>query len=432
MNLMLEFIVVLTVAGSTVVIFVLLLQLISPHLFSAKWRYAIGNMAMWFYVIPVAIIVRWVNQFLAINQGDDVLTLTKNMSIQGTHIVNPIEMISKQSIPTEVAWILLILWAMGALTYAIWQTYCYYKFIRKIKETTTPILKDSEVTKKLASLKQLLGINGNVKLAYSPVVKSPVLIGLLRPTILLPMDDKVDMDLGMVIHHELVHLKRKDLWIRMLVLVVSTLHWFNPFAHFLRKDINMWSELSCDEEVVKEMSYTERKTYGQTILNVMIGAKGLPVKFCASLSGDGKQLKRRLMMMLNVKKPNKKTMFMTAVLILAIGVIGTSTAVWAANNTPEVENFPNEPIASDAKGGSIIDDGNAYDYTFEALTSEQQKYVTKEMAQYYLDEQGNVVHFTDLNTGNIPFESLTAKQQQQATKEIGHYSFMKVNEMINK
>lgn len=432
MNLFLEFLVVLTVAGSTVVIFILLLRFISPHLFPAKWHYSIGKLAIFFYIFPLAFIVKWLNQVLSINQVRDVPTLRIDMPIHGTPIVNQVGMTSEQSIPTEVAWALLILWAMGALTYAIWQMYCYHRFMRRIKETTFPISKDSEAAKQLASLKQMLGIRVNVNLASSPNVNSPVLIGLLKPTILLPMSDKVDMELGMVIHHELVHLKRKDLWIKTLLLGVSTLHWFNPFVHLLRKDIHIWSELSCDEEVVKEMSYTERKTYGITILNVMIGSEGLPVKFCSSLSGDGKQLKRRLVMMLNVKKPKKRTMFMTAILTLAIGVIGTSTAVWAANSTPDVENFPKEQIANEAKGGSIIGDDNAYDYTFEALTPEQQKHVTKEMAQYYMDEQGNVVHFTDLNTDSVPFESLTAKQQQQATKEIGHYSFHKVNEMINK
>jgi hypothetical protein len=37
------------------------------------------------------------------------------------------------------------------------------------------------------------------------------------------------------------------------------------------------------------------------------GSRGMPVQFCVSLSGDGKQLKRRLNLMLNVKKLKKHT-----------------------------------------------------------------------------------------------------------------------------
>ncbi|MBU8878852.1 M56 family metallopeptidase [Bacillus sp. FJAT-29790] len=432
MSHFLELLVTLTVAGSTVVGCILLLRLISPHVFPAKWRYVIGKMAVWFYVFPIAFIVKWLIQLLTLKPVLDVLTLGISIPIRETSTRRQTGLISEQTIPDETAWILLILWGMGALTFAIWQMYCYHRFMRRMKDTNSPVSKDSEAAKQLASLKRVLGINGSVQLAYSSSIKSPVLVGLLKPTIFLPMSDKLDMDLGMVIHHELVHLKRKDLMIKMLVLGAGALHWFNPFVHFLRKDIHIWSELSCDEEVVEEMSYAERKRYGETILNVMIGSRGLPVRFCASLSGDGKQLKRRLAMMLNVKKLKKHTVFMAATTILVIGAIGTSTAVWAAKSTPEIEGVGTEQFATEEKGGSHIDDNAAYDYTFEGLSPEQQKRVTKEMAQYYLDEQGNVVHFTDLDTKSVPFESLNAEQQQQATKELGHYSLRKVRKLNNK
>ena len=133
-------------------------------------------------------------------------------------------------------------------------------------------------------------------------------LSAMETTIYLPTENTVNVD--MVIRHELIHLKRKDLWVKAFTLGASALHWFNPLVHILRKDIHIWSELSCDEEVVKEMSHAERKRYGETILSVMAGSRNLPVQFCASLSGDGKQLKRRLMMMLNVKK-QKKTMYLT-------------------------------------------------------------------------------------------------------------------------
>ncbi|MFK4998442.1 M56 family metallopeptidase [Bacillus sp. N9] len=141
-----------------------------------------------------------------------------------------------------------------------------------------------------------------VRLAYSTAVRSPVLVGLWKPTIYLPIKNSANLDMCMVIRHELVHLKQNDLWVKAFTLAASALHWLNPLVHILRKDIHMWSELTCDEEVVKEMSYAERKRYGETILNVMIGSRGIPVRFCVSLSGNGKLLKRRLTMMLNVKK----------------------------------------------------------------------------------------------------------------------------------
>ena len=152
----------------------------------------------------------------------------------------------------------------------------------------------------------------------------------------------------MIIHHELIHLKRKDLWIKALTLGVSILHWFNPLAHILRKEIHTWSELSCDEEVVKEMSYADRKRYGETILNVMTESRSFPIQFSSSLSGDGKQLKRRLTIMLNAKKLKKKTLYLTIAAALLIAVISTTAAAWASNNTPKVENRNIHPESQSA------------------------------------------------------------------------------------
>lgn len=423
MSHFLELLVTLTISGSAVVSCILLLRFISPH-FPAKWHYVMGKMAVCFYIFPIPFIMNWLMPYLTSKPVLDVLPHRQETSTR-----NIITLIPEKTISAEITFMLLILWAVGALTFAIWQMYCYLKFMRRIKGSSSPVSKDSEAAKQLVTLKNVLGVKGDIQLTYSSYIKSPVLVGLLKPTILLPKSNELEMDLDMVIHHELVHLKRKDLWVKMIILGIGILHWFNPFVHLLRKDIFTWSELSCDEEVVKEMAYAYRKRYGQTILNVMIGTRELPVKFCASLSGDGKQLKRRLTMILNVKKVKKHSVLMIAVTLFLIGAIGTSSAVWAAKSTPEVEKFATEQYAVEKKGGSSFSDGSEYDYAFTALTPEQQKLVTKEIGHYYLDEQGNVVYGS--NSDKFPFEALTAEQQFQATPEIGWYSLKMVREMEN-
>lgn len=433
MELILKVIASLTIAGSTVIGFILFIQFIAPNSLSPKWRYVFGKIAVWFYLFPIAIILQGLTLLLTPKPVVDVISSSTSLPSEKIFNISPVVVMTEQAISSKTAWILLIIWGLGALSFATLQIYCYCRFMKKMKQTASPIPKDSEAENKLASLKQLLGIKGTVDIAYSTIIKSPVLVGILKPTILIPASDKVDMDLGMVIHHELIHLKRRDLWVKMLVLVAGVLHWFNPFVHLLRKDIHVWSELSCDEVVVKDMFFDERKRYGETILNVMIGSRELPVRFCASLSGDGQQLKRRLQMMLNGKKMKKRSLFIAATTVLTIGIIGTSTAVWASNTSPEVKNVTVQPSVAETEemSPSPLSNNATYDYTFEALTDSQQKVVTKEMAHYYLDEKGNVVHFTDLNTPSVSFESLTHEQKQQASKEIGHYSLEHVRALLN-
>lgn len=366
MNTILQMLFTLTVAGSAVVACILLLRTISANAFPAKWRYGMSKMAVGFYLVPVALAIQWISPLFTFHATATAPTATELPStvqdaLPGPYSgIHPKPLIPELTLSATAAVVLIVLWALGAIAFAAWQMYCYRRFLMKLEQTRTIAPKSSEAAKQLAFIKKALGVKSSVRLAYSSIVRSPVLVGLWRPTIYLPIENTVSLD--MVIRHELVHLKRKDLWIKAFTLGASALHWFNPLVHILRKDIHLWSELSCDEEVVKEMSHAQRKRYGETILSVMAGSRNLPMQFCASLSGDGKQLKRRLMMMLNVKKPKKKTVYLTITALFLVGAISTSAAAWASGNSPKVvgneeslpEAKPREAVPKAAPSGAVV------------------------------------------------------------------------------
>lgn len=417
MSKILELLVSLSVAGSTVVVFILLLRLIPPDVLPAKWRYAIGKMAVGFYLLPIALVIQWLWPLFIPKQTATVPISGLPASAQQTQPDLTTGAIPELNLSANTALIFLSIWGTGALVFAIWQVYCYRKFIKKLQQTRSPVPENSEAAKQLTLMKEALGMQSNVQLAYSSVIRSPVLVGLWKPTIYLPMENLPNVDIGMVIHHELIHLKRKDLWVKATAVAASALHWFNPFVHILRKGIHTWSELSCDEEVVKGMSHAERKRYGETILNVMVGSRGMPVRFCASLSGDGKQLKRRLNMMLNVKKLKKHTVIITAAAVIAVGAIGTSTAVWAAKKTPEVRTDVNNSTKEDV-GGKM---GNAQ-VTFirySALSDYEKEVATKDIAKYYVDKERRVIE--DREGELVPFDTLSAEEQQRVSIEDGYF-----------
>lgn len=401
MNKLLELLVSLSVAGSTVVICILLLRLFSPGVFPAQWRYTIGKMAIGFYLLPVALIMQWLLPLFNPYQ-------TSTVHISGQPSIVQQKSFSELNLSVDVALVFLSIWGTGAIAFAIWQVYCYRRFIKNLQFTRSPVPVNDEAAKQLTLMKKALGMRSNVRLTYSSAIRSPVLVGLWKPTIYLPIEHLENIDMSMVLQHELIHLKRKDLWVKAITLAASSLHWFNPFVHILRNDIHTWSELSCDEEVVKEMSHVERKRYGETILNVMIGSRGIPVRFCASLSGDGKRLKRRLSLMLSVQKLKKHTIMLAAVAVLAVGAMGTSTAAWAAKTTPKVTHQ-----TSEGAGDSGLYEGVQF-LKYNALMPDEQKFVIEKgvMGLYALEGYKELV----------PFEDLTPDEQSQVTKEDGYYS----------
>lgn len=420
MSKLLELLASLSSAGSMVVICILLLRLLPPHAFPAAWRYAIGKMALAFYLLPAAIGIQWLSSLSTSRTTTSATVMNASTQVPQAQPLPgfvPEPIVTEPTVSAHIVLLLLSLWGIGAVAFAGWQMFCYRKFSRQLQHTRTAIPDNNEAVAQLALIKETLGIRTNVRLAYSSAIRSPVLIGLWKPTIYLPVGH-ANVDLRMVIRHELIHLKQKDLWVKAMILAAGALHWFNPLVHLLRQEIHTWSELSCDEEVVKDMSPIERKRYGETILNVMIGSKGVPVRFCASLSGDGKRLKRRLTLMLNVKKPKTGTIALTAATLITLGVIGTSTAVWASNHIPEVETAPREvagnPFVYKDVGDTVLHDGVQY-LKFGALAPDEQTFVIDE-------ELKGQIYALEGYEHPVPADELTPEEQRQVTLEEGFYS----------
>ncbi|OXM17065.1 M56 family metallopeptidase [Paenibacillus herberti] len=143
---------------------------------------------------------------------------------------------------TQTGRFLLIVWVLGAVGFSTWQIYCYIKFAKNVRSTWLPVPKENEAVHLLNELKQNLSIPDKVQIAYSNGISSPILMGIRSPAILLPAAHCLQANLKLVIHHELVHLKQKDLWVKLLVLVVSAVHWFNQW-----KTINeeAWHDDEC-------------------------------------------------------------------------------------------------------------------------------------------------------------------------------------------
>ncbi|SFA76465.1 Signal transducer regulating beta-lactamase production, contains metallopeptidase domain [Cohnella sp. OV330] len=333
MNAMLEMLFAMAVAGSVVAACIVFLRKVPVDLFPAKWRYRLQKIAILFYLLPIAVGISWIWPLI----GSNPATVHDSPSVSdggGLMVAEP--PLSVPTIPVSAAFVILGICAIGAIGFAARQLYDYRRFSAALARTRIALPDRSEAAERLSLIKRELGLKGNVALAGSSMIRSPVLVGLRRPVIYLPAALPADVDLDMVLRHEFIHLKRKDLWVKAFALAVGALHWYNPLAHLLRKEIQIWSELSCDEEVVIGMSHSERKRYGITLLNVMAGSGNLPARFSASLSGDGKQFKRRLTLMLNAKKMKKKTMFLTVAALFLIAGVSTTAAVWASDNTPTV------------------------------------------------------------------------------------------------
>jgi len=113
--------------------------------------------------------------------------------------------------------------------------------------------------------------------------RGPAVIGILRPTIVLPLrmaEHWSIKELEPVLLHELAHIKRWDLLVNLIQVVVQVAYFFHPLVWFANWRIRRIREEACDDLAVWHMR-TERKRYGRSFLRVIEEARQEPAwSFC--------------------------------------------------------------------------------------------------------------------------------------------------------
>jgi bla regulator protein blaR1 len=114
-----------------------------------------------------------------------------------------------------------------------------------------------------------LGIRKNVGIYFSDLVKSPLTIGYLKPLVLLPLASVTNLSpqqVEAVLLHELSHIKRYDYLVNILVSIIHTLLYFNPFARFLIRVVQEERENCCDQTVL-QFGY-DKVSYASALLSL--------------------------------------------------------------------------------------------------------------------------------------------------------------------
>jgi beta-lactamase regulating signal transducer with metallopeptidase domain len=99
----------------------------------------------------------------------------------------------------------------------------------------------------------VLNISRGVRLFVSQRVMVPVVSGVLKPVILLPVaavNDLTTAELQTILLHELAHIRRNDYLHNLIQVTTETILFFNPFVWLVSARIRRERELCCDDMVM--------------------------------------------------------------------------------------------------------------------------------------------------------------------------------------
>lgn len=218
----------------------------------------------------------------------------------------------------------LHIWLAGAAIHFLWFAVSYFRFCRSLKQDCLPLWEHEQAL--------LEGLRGKwrVEACRSPLAQTPMLVGLIRPRIILPETAITTLQLECILRHELTHLRRRDLLYKWFTVAVTSFHWFNPLMPWLRREIARCCELSCDETVIGSMNEDWKHTYGETLL-ALAAVHALPRTVPATtLCEEKAQLKERLVGIMKHKKVTAAILLLSCLLALLVAgcaaVLGPNAA----------------------------------------------------------------------------------------------------------
>lgn len=149
-----------------------------------------------------------------------------------------------------------------------------------------------------------LGIKRKVNIFFSEYVNVPATLNFFKPVILIPIaafNQLTPTQIESILLHELAHIRRNDYFINIVVSVIETILFFNPFVHLLCKSVRKEREHCCDDLVLHYNC--DAHGYASALLSLEKMRIGIqPIAVAAT--GNDNQLLSRVKRIMNVRTTN--------------------------------------------------------------------------------------------------------------------------------
>lgn len=205
------------------------------------------------------------------------------------------------------------------------------------------------------SLVQNLPIRRPVDIGVCPDLNSPMVVGFLRPYVLVPesLSTASHPDMERILRHELAHVRRGDDWSNLAQQIIKAVLFFHPGVLWLSRRLTVDREIACDDYVLN--ATRAPREYALFLTDFASRTRGRQWAAAPAAWSNPSQLKERIHMILD---PHRNTspriaparvglLTLAALLIAATGLYGaprlslnapiTDAADLAATNTPAPE-----------------------------------------------------------------------------------------------
>jgi len=243
-------------------------------------------------------------------------------------------------------------WLVGVFGLSIWHLGGWTQLQRLRRRMVKPV--DESLRSKLKELAGILGVHRVVQLMESALVQAPIVVGWLKPVILLPVRVLTGFSadqLEAILAHELAHIKRYDYLVNMLQTVLEILGFYHPAVWWVSYKIRIERENCCDDIAVRVSGDSIR--YAKTLASFEEIQAGEPE---LAVAANGGSLFERICRLIRKDSTNSRTGWMSSVIaiLLIMGLVIPTTLTLSALSVDK----PAVQVESEEEGENSTSDIN--------------------------------------------------------------------------
>ena len=304
--------------------------LMSAKRLSANTRYWIANGSLLLMLVSSAGTFAWLTRSIAAEQNG-LLSLSQNADLlrEGNDLSQYFDnqdfIYNILSFFNEHISLIVIIWLIGVLffTLRLMGGLMYIEILKNRHLIPLSI----EWQSRMNLYKNRLKIHRAVELCESALVAVPMVIGWLKPIILLPIGTVNNMSVPQVeaiLAHELAHISGRDYILNIIQTIVEILFYYHPAVWWISANIRAERENRCDDIAVRlcgnSLTYAKALLALQEMQHQNIRTYGLAMTFSGQRKGF---LLKRVKRILNQPQNRSNIMEKFAATGLLLAVVAT-------------------------------------------------------------------------------------------------------------
>lgn len=246
--------------------------------------------------------------------------------------------------PSVIGAVLSAVWITGilAMLFLIFQSFLR---LHTLKRASLP-LQSRRVLKLYERCLRETGTTKAIPVRSTAFLKSPVIVGLFRPCIYLPIPvvaDCSETELRYILLHELQHYRHRDALTGALMYAAVTVYWFHPLLWHALREMRRDRELACDAAVLNLLDEDAYADYGSTLIDFAEKNSRSPFSFTAGLSEGGRQMTLRVLNIAAYRKPTSADTLKSATAFALIACLLLGAAPFLPTCAPDTGSYRWKP-----------------------------------------------------------------------------------------